>query len=152
MNKQLHILSIFIIVLAAIICGFGLFYKTGGLPYDFINQYGDIVKIYGNGIYKNDSYFMAPIFKGTDCTILFVAIPLLLITLILDIKRDTIKTKTNKYRVYFVWHYFNYIVGYWNNASCSINFSNNSWNRYTIACINIKGRDVCVIGGNCNIL
>jgi len=93
MNKQLHILSILIIVLAVIISGFGLFYKTDGLPYDFINQYGDTVKIYGNGIYKYDSYFMAPIFKGTDCTILFLVIPLSIIALLFDIKKNSIRTK-----------------------------------------------------------
>jgi hypothetical protein len=58
-----------------------------------MNQYGDTIKIYGSGIYKNDSYFMAPIFKGTDCTILFVVIPLSIIALIMDIKNNTLKTK-----------------------------------------------------------
>ena len=76
MNKIFHILSIFIIFLAMVTSGLGLFYKTGELPFDFINQYGDTVKIYGDGIYKNDSYFMAPIHKGTDFSILFFAIPL----------------------------------------------------------------------------
>ena len=79
--------------MAIITSGFGLFYTTNGQPFDFINQYGDTVKIYGNGIYKNDSYFMAPIFKGTDCTILFLAVPLMIIVLILDIKNNTLKTK-----------------------------------------------------------
>jgi hypothetical protein len=92
MGKVLHILSIFIVLLAIIASGFGLFYKTDGQSFDFMNQYGDIIKIYGNGIYKNDSYFMAPIFKGTDCTILFLAIPLLIIALIMNIKKETIKT------------------------------------------------------------
>jgi len=73
--------------------GLGLFYKTSGQPFDFLNQYGDTVKIYGNGIYKNDSYFMAPIFRGTDFTILFLAVPLTIIALILDIKNNTPKTK-----------------------------------------------------------
>jgi hypothetical protein len=36
---------------------------------------------------------MAPIFKGTDFTILFLAIPLLIIALIMDIKNSTVKTK-----------------------------------------------------------
>jgi len=92
-GKVFHVLVVFIIFLAMITSGLGLFYKTDGQPYDFVNQYGDTVKIYGNGIYKNDSYFMAPIFKGTDFTILFLAIPLLIIALIMDIKKSTIKTK-----------------------------------------------------------
>jgi hypothetical protein len=93
MNKVFHILSVFIVILAIITSGLGLFYKTDGQPHDFINQYGDIVKIYGNGIYKNDSYFMAPIFKGTDFTILFLAVPLLIVALKIDMKNNSIKTK-----------------------------------------------------------
>jgi hypothetical protein len=73
--------------------GLGLFYKTDGQPFSFVNQYGDTVKIYGSGIYKNDSYFMAPIFKGSDFTILFFAIPLLIISLIIDVKYNTLRTK-----------------------------------------------------------
>jgi hypothetical protein len=70
----------------------GLFYKTNGKPFDFVNQYGDTVRIYGNGIYKNDSYFMAPIFKGTDFTVFFLAVPLLLIALIMNIKKNSLQT------------------------------------------------------------
>jgi hypothetical protein len=93
MNKVFHIALGFIILLAIITSGLGLFLTTDGQPYDFMNQYGDTIKIYGNGIYKNDSYFMTPIFKGTDCTILFLAVPLTIIALILDIKKNILKTK-----------------------------------------------------------
>jgi hypothetical protein len=80
-------------VLTIFTSSIGLFFKTDGQPYNFTNQYGDTVKIYGNGLYKNDSYFMAPIFKGTDCTFLFLSIPLLIISLIMDIKNNNVKTK-----------------------------------------------------------
>lgn len=93
MNKVFHILSASMIILAIITSALGLFYTTNGQSYDFVNQYGDIVKIYGNGIYKNDSYFMAPIFKGTDCTILFLVIPLFIFALVKDVKKNTVKTK-----------------------------------------------------------
>jgi hypothetical protein len=76
-----------------IVSSFGLFYKTGGQSFDFVNLYGDTVKIHGDGIYKNDSAFMAPIFRGTDFTILFIVIPLLIIAVIIDIKKNTVKTK-----------------------------------------------------------
>ena len=92
-NKIFHFFSIIIVVLSIITSGFGLFYKTNGQSYIFINQYTDIVKIFGNGIYKNDSFFMASIFRGTDFTILFIAIPLMIIALIFDIKNNTIKSK-----------------------------------------------------------
>ena len=93
MNKVLHILSVFIILLAMATSGLGLFYKTDGEPYNFINQYGDTVRIYGNGIYKNDSYFMAPIHRGTDFTIFIFVIPLLIFAVIADMKKNTLKTK-----------------------------------------------------------
>lgn len=93
MNKTLHILSIAIIILAGVTAGFGLFYHTAGQSFDFVNQYGDTVKIYGEGIYKADSFFMAQIFNGTDFMLLFLAIPLLVIVLIRDIKKNTLKTK-----------------------------------------------------------
>jgi len=92
-NKIFYTLVSVIILLATLTSGLGLFCKTNGQTFDFINQYGDTVKIYGDGIYKNDSYFMASIFKGTDFTILFLVIPLSIIALYLDIKKDTVKTK-----------------------------------------------------------
>ena len=92
-SKIFHVLVVIIIFLAMITSGLGLFYKTDGQPFNFINQYGDTVKIYGSGIYKNDSYFMAPIFRGTDFTILIFAVPLLIISLIMDVKYNTLRTK-----------------------------------------------------------
>jgi hypothetical protein len=113
MNKALHYLSVSIIVLAIITSGLGLFYKTDGQSFDFVNQYGDTVKIYGNGIYKNDSYFQTQIFKGTDCTVLFLAIPLLLIALIMDIKNNTLKTKLFLTAIiaFFLYYSVSYAIG-----------------------------------------
>jgi hypothetical protein len=93
MNKTLHILTVLIILLAIITSSLGLFYKNGGESFYFVNQYGDNVKIYGDGIYKNDSYFMAPIHKGTDFTVLFIAIPLLIFALLIDRKNNSLRTK-----------------------------------------------------------
>jgi len=93
MNKIFHILTIFIILLAMVSSGLGLFFTTGGKSTEFINQYGDNVILHGDGIYKNDSLFMASIFRGTDCAVFFIIIPIALFILILDIKRNTIKTK-----------------------------------------------------------
>jgi len=93
MNKSFHILSIIIIILAVVASGLGLFYKTGGESYDFANQYGDTVRIYGDGIYKNDSFFMAPIFRGTDFTVLFFVIPLLIYAFVKDRKHNTLKIR-----------------------------------------------------------
>jgi hypothetical protein len=113
MNKLFHILSIFIIVLVIISGGFGLFYRSGGQSYDFINQYGDTVTIYGDGIYKNDSYFMAHIFKGTDFMALFIVLPLMIFALMMDIKNNTIKSKLflTAIIVYFLYYSVSYSMG-----------------------------------------
>jgi hypothetical protein len=113
MNKLFHILSIFIIVLVIISSGFGLFYKSDGQPFDFINQYGDTVKIYGDGIYKNDSYFMAHIFKGTDFMALFIVLPLMIVALIMDIKNNTLKSKLflTALVAYFLYYSVSYSMG-----------------------------------------
>lgn len=92
-DKSLHLVTLLIIVFSIITSAIGLLYTTGGETYDFVNQYGDIVKIYGDGLYAHDSYFMAPIFRGTDFTILFIAIPILISALILDIKRKGLKNR-----------------------------------------------------------
>lgn len=92
-DKSLHLVTLLIIVLSIITSSIGLLYTTGGEAYDFVNQYGDTVKIYGDGLYAHDSYFMAPILRGTDFTILFIAIPILISALILDIKRKGLKNR-----------------------------------------------------------
>lgn len=48
--------------------------------YEFMNQYGHKVQMYGYGIYANDTYFQAPISIGTDFTILLILVPLFLFT------------------------------------------------------------------------
>ncbi|MCX7748022.1 MAG: hypothetical protein N2645_14225 [Clostridia bacterium] len=91
--KSLHVITFIMIVLSLLTTSMGLFYTTGGTPFDVVNQYGDTVKIYGDGLYAHDSYFMAPINRGTDFTILFFAIPMLITALILDIKRKTLRNR-----------------------------------------------------------
>ncbi|GKX64992.1 hypothetical protein [Inconstantimicrobium mannanitabidum] len=92
-DKSLHIITIIIIVLSILTSSIGLLYETGGKAFNFVNQYGDTVKIYGSGLYARDSYFMAPIFRGTDFAIICVAIPILILALILDIKKRKLKNR-----------------------------------------------------------
>ena len=112
-SRVFHVLVVLIIFLVIITSGFGLFYKTDGQPFDFVNQYGDTVKIYGSGIYKNDSYFMAYTFKGTDFTALFMALPLMVLALIMDIKNSTVKTKLflTAMIAYFLYYSVSYSMG-----------------------------------------
>ncbi|HYF03532.1 MAG TPA: hypothetical protein VEC36_09160, partial [Patescibacteria group bacterium] len=92
-DSVLHLLTLIILLFSLITSGTGLLYSTDGIPFDYRNQYGDIVKIWGSGLYANDSFFRAPIFRGTDFTIFFLACPLLLIAFLLDVFRNSLKTR-----------------------------------------------------------
>lgn len=92
-EKSLHILTFLIIILSTVTSAVGLLYKTSGKTFHFVNQYGNTVKIYGNGLYARDSLFKAVTARGTDFTILCVAVPILAIALILDIKKKTLKNR-----------------------------------------------------------
>jgi len=87
MDKILHRLSVLAIILALASSSVGLFYRTGEAPRAFVNQYGDPVTIYGDGLYRNDSAFSAPIFRGTDAVILFLVVPLSALALWKDIRK-----------------------------------------------------------------
>lgn len=96
MEKRLHgidILIICVIVLLIIIDLAGLLSFRTDRSYEIINQYGDTVRIFGNGIYAHDSYFKAPIFIGSDCTVLFFVVPMLITALVKEIKNRTVKSK-----------------------------------------------------------
>ena len=96
MNKRLHgfdKLIILIIILLMIITITGLLSYQTGNSFWVTNQYGHEVKMYGSGIYAHDSYFRAPIFIGSDLTILILVVPLLIIALIREIKKRSTKTK-----------------------------------------------------------
>lgn len=87
MNKNIHIIGLLIVFLTLITTFFGLFNFGEANPRIFTNIYGDSVSIYGKGLYKNDAAFFAPIFKGTDFTILILCIPLMFIAVLYDKKR-----------------------------------------------------------------
>ena len=81
MNKC-NALNIIIILLLLIItiCGISAFDTS--YSYEIVNQYGENIQMWGAGIYAHDSYFKAPIFIGSDFTILLFIIPLTIITLL----------------------------------------------------------------------
>jgi hypothetical protein len=72
-----------IAVLAIVLAGVGLISQDGNGPTPFTTVYGDTVEIYGRGIYRHDSSFVAALSKGTDAITLFVGIPLLLYSYVL---------------------------------------------------------------------
>ncbi|MDF2674169.1 MAG: hypothetical protein K0R09_2437 [Clostridiales bacterium] len=111
-DKSLHLVTLLIIVLSIITSAIGVFYKTGGQEYNFVNQYGDKVKIYGDGLYAHDSHFAAPIFRGTDFTILFIAVPILIIALILDMKRRALKNRIFLMSVISLFTYYSVSIAF----------------------------------------
>jgi hypothetical protein len=80
MKKQpvLNWLIPLIAFLALVSAGLGLFWHGGDAPSDFTTLHGQNVQLYGQGLYRFDSYFKAPIQRGTDAVTLFVCLPLLL--------------------------------------------------------------------------
>lgn len=77
-NTALRWLIPLIAILAALIAAVGLFSNSGNGPYPFTTVFGDSVTIYGRGMYRHDTSFVAGLLRGTDAITLFVAIPLLL--------------------------------------------------------------------------
>lgn len=55
----------------------GLFIRASGVPFEIANVRGDMVEIYGQGLYFYDSLFSAAGFRGTDLITLVIALPLL---------------------------------------------------------------------------
>ncbi|MBL8101472.1 MAG: hypothetical protein JNM02_02990 [Anaerolineales bacterium] len=78
-NPALDWLIPLIAILAIVIAGVGLFSQGGDGAFSFRTVYGDTVEIYGQGIYRHDTSFVAALFKGTDVITLFVSLPLLLV-------------------------------------------------------------------------
>lgn len=82
-TKTLIFLAILTALFAVIQSGAGLFWQAEGSPFDFTTLHGEVVKIYGQGIYRYDTYFKAPINRGTDAVTLFLAVPLMTAGLLL---------------------------------------------------------------------
>lgn len=60
--------------------GAGLFTQGGNGPFAFTTIRGNTVEMYGYGLYRNDSVFVASLLRGTDTITLFVSVPLLLVS------------------------------------------------------------------------
>ena len=69
--------EILIILLLIIVSLCGVLSLDFDNAHSYVNKFGDEVKLFGSGIYKDDSYFKAAIFIGTDLCVLFFVVPLL---------------------------------------------------------------------------
>jgi len=81
------IITMFIITIA------GIFSFNTENSFLTTNQYGDQVKMFGSGIYAHDSYFRAPIFIGSDLTMLLLVLPLLIFGFVRNVKVRSVKSK-----------------------------------------------------------
>ncbi len=86
----LIILNILLLVLITVI---GVISFRVGHEFTVINAYGHEVALFGYGIYAYDSLFKAPILMGSDLAMLGIVVPLLVVGLIQDFKRRTLKTR-----------------------------------------------------------
>ena len=91
MKKKIPELIIILLLITVSLCG--ILSLDFSNAWSYINQYGDEVKLFGSGIYKDDSYFKAPIFIGSDLCVLFFLVPLFVISLIKDLRASTAKTQ-----------------------------------------------------------
>lgn len=81
--KAITILTIVIVVFAAIAASIGIFSSEGPGRYEYTSIRNIVVTIYGKGLYQHMSAEVAPQGIAQDYITLFVAIPLLIISLLL---------------------------------------------------------------------
>ncbi|MGO0986857.1 hypothetical protein ACTPEW_13045 [Clostridioides difficile] len=82
---------IFILLLIITVCG--IFSFSIDNKYEAINLYGQVIEMYGTGIYQYDSYFKAPILIGSDLAMLLIVVPVIGSYIFRDI--ITVEQKTN---------------------------------------------------------
>ncbi len=80
----------FIGVLAFLAAGAGLFWRDAGRSFTFTTLHGQVVEIYGQGLYRYDTVFSAAGNKGTDAVTLLVGLPLL-VTAFLSYRRGALR-------------------------------------------------------------
>jgi hypothetical protein len=70
-------LSWFIAALALVAAGAGLLWPSQGDPVSFTTVHGQVAELYGSGLYRYDTVFVAAGQRGTDAVTLLLGIPLL---------------------------------------------------------------------------
>lgn len=98
-KSKYKILDILIILLLLIITIIGLCSFNTAYSYEFVNQYGDNVQMWGAGIYAHDSYFKAPIFIGSDATVLLFVVPFTIITFLRTWKEQCIENYIHSFGI-----------------------------------------------------
>ncbi|MDF2612264.1 MAG: hypothetical protein K0S71_50 [Clostridia bacterium] len=121
-KKSVSILVLCIVILSLTACLAGLFSDGGSGQYEYKTINNEIVKIYGSGLYKNDSISVAAQGKASDFVTLVMGIPLLLLSGYFAVKGSfkgkLILTGTLGYFLYtymsytFLWMYNQFFIIY----------------------------------------
>jgi hypothetical protein len=80
LSKIVMLLSGVIAVLGSVAASLGLWLTGGDGPHAMFNARGGLVRLYGQGLYRDDSVMIGAGFQGQDAVTLFIAVPLLLAT------------------------------------------------------------------------
>lgn len=105
-HKKTDYFAIIVMICICVTSICGILSMRFDYAYDFVNQYGHVVKIFGYGIYANDSYFKATISIGTDFCILFVLFPMFFSTYMQYRKKDDTLSEIKLISVYAVAFYY----------------------------------------------
>ena len=70
-------------LLGGIAAGVGFFRNRAPAPKSFTTTRGDTIELYGEGIYRFDSLFFGAGYKGQDAVVLFLGVPMLVLTTLL---------------------------------------------------------------------
>jgi len=82
-SKTVVVLSWFIVALALVAAGAGVFWQGEGNQFEFETLHGETVTIHGRGLYKFDSVSVVSQAIAQDVVTLVVGIPLLVVSIIL---------------------------------------------------------------------
>lgn len=91
-KKIFGAMNVLTMLLVAVVTVTGVLSFSTSHSYEVVNQYGDSVKMWGCGIYKNDSFFKAPLYVGTDLTILLLVVPLSIWSFVRQRKEQSIES------------------------------------------------------------
>ena len=114
MNKKtgLTILISFIIILALISAGLGVFWQGEGRSYEFQTLRGETVMIQGHGLYGYETVSIAAQAVAQDVVTLLVGIPLLIVSVFLfrkgSLRGKLLLSGTN---AYFLYTYASFLFG-----------------------------------------
>src|SRR4051794_38900347 len=68
-------LAALIAVLSVVSASVGLLWRDGGDPVPFTTLHGQVVQLYGQGLYRHDTLLNGPGYKGMDLFILIAGVP-----------------------------------------------------------------------------